>query len=248
MLPSPSLPLVLAASPALAQDASDRTLLAHLLRCRQHQGRHLHAGEGISGPARRACDVKLLPERYSGQVRRGGNPLLVVNYDSGCEPRANDDGGAVVFEQAARQIPFRRLSSRASRVNDCIVRAAGREAGIAGLPHRPYGPGLSRGRRGADGVRARLRQGHQHFEYDFLLRATDSTAAYGANVVTCKKKPPKYFELSKLAAGPRQETVAFDRRLCRCRDDQDRVRQGLSEAEGDVRHAREGRCLCAAGI
>ena len=46
--------------------------------------------------------------------------------------------------------------------------------------------------------------------YDFLLRATTSTGASGANVVTCKKKPPKYFELSKLAAGPRKETVAFD--------------------------------------
>ena len=47
-------------------------------------------------------------------------------------------------------------------------------------------------------------------KYDFLLRAVGSTGAYGSNVVTCKKKPPKYFELSKLAAGPRRETVAFD--------------------------------------
>lgn len=45
---------------------------------------------------------------------------------------------------------------------------------------------------------------------DFLLTAEDSTGAYGANVVTCRKTPPKYFELSKLAAGPRKETVAFD--------------------------------------
>lgn len=39
------------------------------------------------------------------------------------------------------------------------------------------------------------------------------SALLGANVVTCKKKPPKYFELSKLGAGPRKETVAFDATL-----------------------------------
>jgi hypothetical protein len=45
---------------------------------------------------------------------------------------------------------------------------------------------------------------------DFLLTATDSTGAHGSNVVTCKKKPPAWFELTKLAAGPRKETVAFE--------------------------------------
>ena len=47
-------------------------------------------------------------------------------------------------------------------------------------------------------------------KYDFLLRATDSTGATGANVVTCKRKVPAYFELTKIAVGPRKDTVVFD--------------------------------------
>jgi hypothetical protein len=45
---------------------------------------------------------------------------------------------------------------------------------------------------------------------DFLLTATDSTGAHGSNVVTCKKKPPAWFELTKLAVGQRKETVTFE--------------------------------------
>ena len=132
----------------------------------------------------------------------------MVNYESGCESRANDDGGAVVFEQVAGKTSFVGFQPGA-RVNECIVVARSEkqdslvcltghmgqgylEAGIAQmLFERDYGKGIS-------------------IKYDFLLRATDSTGANGANVVTCKKKPPKYFELTKLAAGPRQGTVAFE--------------------------------------
>ena len=45
--------------------------------------------------------------------------------------------------------------------------------------------------------------------FDFLLNATDSTGAHGANTVTCKEGP-KYFGVSKLAAGPRPMTVTVD--------------------------------------
>ena len=45
--------------------------------------------------------------------------------------------------------------------------------------------------------------------FDFLLNATDTTGAYGANTVTCKEGR-QYFSVSKLAAGPRPMTVAVD--------------------------------------
>ena len=51
--------------------------------------------------------------------------------------------------------------------------------------------------------------------------------------MTCKKKPPKYFELSKLAAGPRKETVAFDAIWADADIIKYRLRQGLSQAEGN---------------
>jgi hypothetical protein len=43
-----------------------------------------------------------------------------------------------------------------------------------------------------------------------LLRGEDSTGASGANTVTCKERPLRYFELDKLKAGPRPMTVSVE--------------------------------------
>ena len=43
-----------------------------------------------------------------------------------------------------------------------------------------------------------------------LLRAEESSGAFGANTVTCKARPPRYFELDKLKAGPRPMTVSVE--------------------------------------
>ncbi len=45
---------------------------------------------------------------------------------------------------------------------------------------------------------------------DMLMMSEDSNGAYGSNVVTCNERPPKYFELSKLAKGPRKDTVTVE--------------------------------------
>src|SRR5262249_42404130 len=44
---------------------------------------------------------------------------------------------------------------------------------------------------------------------DLLLTAEDATGAHGTNIVTCKDRF-KYFEVSKLAAGPRPASVIVD--------------------------------------
>src|SRR5262249_10792921 len=46
--------------------------------------------------------------------------------------------------------------------------------------------------------------------FDFLLRAEDSIGAWGANTVTCKARPPKYFEFDKLKVGPRPMAVSLE--------------------------------------
>ncbi len=200
--------LTVVAIPARAQDASDRDLLATFCDAGNIKGDTCAHAKGYPASGKRNCDVKLLKDRFSGKFVASGNPLLVVNYESGCEARANDDGGAVVFELMKGTYSFVGFQPGA-RVNDCVVVPRGErqdslvcltghmgqgylEGGVAQMAFvRDYGTGIG-------------------IKYDFLLRATDATGAYGANVVTCKKKPPKYFELSKLAAGPRKETVAFE--------------------------------------
>jgi hypothetical protein len=201
---------VFAASPAHAQTPADHTLLATFCDAANIKGDTCTHAKGYPASGKRNCDVKLLKDRFSGRFG-AGNPLLVVNYESGCESRANDDGGAVVFELAGGKYGFVGFQPGA-RVNQCIVVPQGErqdslvcltghigqgflEGGVALMNFtRDYGKGIS-------------------IAHDFLLRSTDSTGAYGSNVVTCKKKPPKYFELSKLAAGPRKETVTFDATL-----------------------------------
>ena len=199
----------LLASPTLAQDASDRALLATFCDAGNIKGDTCTRAKGNPASGRKSgCEVKLLGDRFSGRFVAAGNPLLVINYESDCESRANDDGGAVVFELIKDTYSFVGFQP-GTRINECVVVPRGErqdslvclaghmgqghlEAGVAQMSFaRDYGKGIN-------------------IKYDFLLRATDSIGAYGANVVTCKKKPPKYFELTKLAAGPRGETVAFD--------------------------------------
>lgn len=203
-----SVAAILLATPALAQDASDGTLLPTFCDAANIKGDTCAHAKGYPGAGKRGCDVKLLGDRHSGRFAGSGNPLLVVNYESGCESRATDDGGAVVFEQVAGKYSFVGFQP-GSRINDCLTVPRNEredslvclmghmgqgylEGGVALMSFaRDYGKGIS-------------------IKPNFLLRAVDSTGATGANVVTCKKKPPHYFELSKLAAGPRKETVSFD--------------------------------------
>jgi hypothetical protein len=198
----------LAATPALAQDTSDRILLATFCDAGNIKDDTCTHAKGYPASGKRNCEVKLLKDRFTGKFIASSNPLLVVNYDSGCEARANDDGGSAVFELVKGQYSFVGFQP-GMRVNDCLtvprsekqdslVCLTGHmgqgylEGGVAQMLFaRDYGKGIG-------------------IKYDFLLRATDSTGASGSNVVTCKKKPPAFFELSKFGAGPRKETVAFD--------------------------------------
>lgn len=195
-------------APALAQDASNSTLLGTFCDGGNIKGDTCTHAKGYPASGKRNCDVKLLKDRFSGRFIASSNPLLVVNYESDCEARASNDGGSVVFELVKGSYGFVGFQP-GIRVNECVVVPRGEkqdslvcltghmgqgylEGGVAQLLFaRDYGKGVG-------------------IKYDFLLRATDSTGATGANVVTCKRKVSAYFELTKIGAGPRKDTVAFD--------------------------------------
>lgn len=195
-------------APALAQDAANHTLLATFCDAANIKGDTCSHAKGYPASGKRNCSVKLLGDRFAGRFIASSNPLLAVNYESDCEARANDDGGSVVFELVKGSYGFVGFQP-GMRVNECVVVPRGEkqdslvcltghvgqgylEGGVAQMLFaRDYGKGVG-------------------IKYDFLLRAVDSTGATGANFVTCKKKPPAYFELTKIAVGPRPGTVAFD--------------------------------------
>jgi hypothetical protein len=194
-------------SPAVAQDSSDRALLATFCDAGNIHGKTCAHARGYPNAPKRGCDVTLTGDRITGRFIASGNPLLVMLYESGCEAHVNDDGGSVVFEQAGGAWAFRGFApgmqtgncvtvAKDARLDRlvCLTGHMGQgimETGVAlmNFASRPRGIALS---------------------YDFLLRGEDTTGAFGANTITCNARPPKYFELGKPGAGPRPMTVSLD--------------------------------------
>jgi hypothetical protein len=186
---------------------SDRALLSTFCAPADIQGSTCKRARAYPNAPRGGCNVTLNEDRYSGRFLPSGNPLLVVNYESGCEAHATDNGGSVVFEQSGGTYVFRGFAPGA-QVDDCVTRnkddrqdvlvcLTGHmgqgvlESGVAVMQFKPD---------------ASARIG---ITPDLLLNANDGTGAYGTNIVTCKNSF-KFFEVSKLAAGPRPATVIVD--------------------------------------
>lgn len=196
----------LPASPTLAQDAATRSLLAAFCDAADIKGDTCARARGYPDPEKRGCDVKLMPARHVGKFAGGGRTLLVASYSSDCEPHATNFGGAVVYEQAGGKYLFRAFV-RGSQTNDCVVLPKNGQqdilvciTGYMGQGHLESGV--------AQMVFTQDYSRTISIAPDYLMTAEDSSAAYGANVVTCKEPPPKYFGVSRLGAGPRPDTVA----------------------------------------
>ena len=207
--------LLALAGPAFAQaggkaskdktSAADRPLLATFCDAGNIQGSACTNAKRYRSGKR--CDVKLQPDRYSGKFLADGTTLLVVNYESGCEPHATNFGGAVIFERKDETISFRGYQP-GSQANDCIVLARNEKqdrliclTGFLGQGHLESGVAEISFTQDFSKTIA--------VSPNFFVRAEDSTGAYGSNVVDCKETSV-YFGLAKLAPGPRPDTVAVD--------------------------------------
>ena len=193
------------ASAAHADDA-DRALLSTLCDADNIKGSTCTRARNYPNAGDRGCDVKLTADRHSGRFIAAGNPLLVINYESGCEPHATDGGGAVVFEQSEGKTILRGFQP-GSQVNDCVTLKGERQDLLACLTGH-VGQGIREG-----GVAQFVfTEGYSRditVSPDFLMTTEDSIGAYGANVVTCKEGP-KYFEVSDIKAGPRPQTLTVN--------------------------------------
>ena len=197
---------LLLACPAGAQ-TFDRALLSTFCDAANIKGSTCTRARGYPNAGKRRCDVTLTAF-YGGRFIAAGNPLLVVNYDSGCEAHATDDGGSVVFEQIGSRYVFRGFQP-GERVNDCVTTAKDAQQDLMVCLTGHMGQGILE-----SGVAlmnfAVDAGGGIRVSTEMLLRAEDSTGAFGANTVTCKEPPPKYFGVSKIAAGPRPMTVSLE--------------------------------------
>jgi hypothetical protein len=193
-------------TPARAAE-SDRALLSTFCAPADIQGSTCKRAKGYPNADRRGCDVTLQEDRYSGKFLPSGGPLLVVNYESGCEAHATDNGGSVVFEQNGGAYVFKGFAPGA-QVDDCLTPAKDDQQNFL----------ICLGSHMGQGVQASwvaLMQfkpdagGRISLAPEILMTAEDANGAYGSNVVTCTERQ-KYFEVSKLAAGPRPATVIVD--------------------------------------
>lgn len=194
----------LVTSAAAAQDA-DRALLATFCDAANIKGAICMRAKNYPEAGKRNCDVKLSPARYSGKFAGGGRTLLVVSYQSGCEPHAENFGGAVLFEQTGGKPVFSRFLP-GSQTNDCVVLPRGAQRDILVCLTGFMGQGVIEGGV-AQMVFTHEYDGRIKITHDFLMTTEDTTSAWGANVVTCKEPPPKYFGVSKLSAGPGPNAV-----------------------------------------
>jgi hypothetical protein len=207
--------LLALAGPAFAQAGSktsrnttpntDRPLLATFCDAGNIKGSACTNAKGYRGGRR--CDVKLRPDRYSGKFLADGTTLLVVNYESGCEPHATNFGGAVIFEQKDGATSFKGYQP-GFQANDCIVLARNEKqdrliciTGFLGQGHLESGV--------AEMVFTQDFSKAVGVSLNYFVRAEDSTGAYGANVVDCKETSVN-FGFGKLAPGPGRDTVAVD--------------------------------------
>lgn len=196
----------LATMPARAAD-NDRALLSTFCAPADIEGSTCKRARGYPNAPRSGCNVTLNEDRYSGKFLPSGNPLLVVNYESGCEAHATDNGGSVVFEPGGGAYVFRGFVPGA-QVDDCVTRPKDDSHDVLVCLTGHMGQGL------LDSGVALMQfkpdsGGRVSVTPDLLLNAEDGTGAYGTNIVTCKD-PFKFFEVSKLAAGPRPATVIVD--------------------------------------
>ena len=196
--------------PAFAQTKdkapnADRPLLATFCDAADIKGPACSRAKGYRGGKR--CDVKLTPDRTSGKFLADGRTLLVVNYESGCEPHATNFGGAVIFEQKDGATLFRGYQP-GFQANDCIILARNEKqdrliciTGHLGQGHLESGVAeMAFTQDFSKGIDVSL---------NYFVRAEDAVGAYGANVVDCKETSV-YFGLAKLGPGPGRDTVAVD--------------------------------------
>ena len=187
-----------------APDA-DRPLLATFCDAANIRGSACKRAKGYRSGKR--CDVKLQPDRYSGKFLADGSTLLVVNYESGCEPHATNFGGSVIFEQKDDVTIFRGYQP-GFQANDCITLARNEKQDrlICITGHRGQGH-LESGV--AEMVFTQNFSKTIDVSLNYFVRAEDATGAYGSNVVYCKETSV-YFSLAKLGAGPGPDTAAVD--------------------------------------
>ena len=201
---------LLSTAPARAAE-TDRALLSTFCDAANIKGSTCKRAKGYPNAGKRACDVTLTADRYGGKFIASGSPLLVVNYESGCEAHTTDNGGTVGFEQTGGKYAFRSFQP-GTQGSECITLPKDEQQDLLICITGHMGQGILESGVAQmvfkEDVSKRI-----NLSLDVVLSAEDSEGAYGSNVVTCKE-PFKVFDVSKPSVGPRRQYGHCRSNLC----------------------------------
>lgn len=189
-------------------DVGNRELLSAFCASANIKGANCSRAKNYPNGAGRRCNVELTGDRYRGRFIAGGNPLLIANYQSGCEAHVTGDGGVAVFEEIGNRLVFKAFVP-GMQGSECLTVAKDAKEDLLICLTGHMGQGHLETRLARTLFKPRAGNAIA-LDFDFLLQAEDTIGAYEANVVTCKDPPPKYFGLDKLRAGPRPLTVTVE--------------------------------------
>ncbi len=199
-----SLGIVTSAAAAPKSSADKRAILSAI--CEKGQIRKGACRRARGYPEGRGCDIGLTGEGGEGRFLGDDAVYLIAGYTSGCEPHANNWGGALIFSRGDRgKLTFLGYQPGMA-VTDCLVtmRSGGGErlvcqSGWMGQGYESETIGEVALTKGAEGkIAADLQP---------LLSAGRSEDAVGVNAVECDK-PVTFFGFKDVAAGPSPETIA----------------------------------------
>ena len=245
----------LLSSPPTSAANNTHALLSTFCDAANIKGATCKRAKGYPNAGKRGCDVTLRAERYGGKFLGAGNPLFVVFYDSGCEAHATDNGGAVVFEETGGAYALRSFQP-GMQGSECLTLPKSEQQDVLVCLTGHMGQGILEG--GVAQMSFTRDAGKRlaiSMDMDMLLRAEDSTGAYGANTVTCKDDRFKVFDIEKLAAGPRPNTVTVEATFADAATIRTACGKGFAkpaEAVGDLTpgdayvpesHARKGKLI-----
>jgi hypothetical protein len=199
--------IVTSAAPAAAASTSTadkRAILSAI--CEKGQIRKGACRRARGYPEGRRCDIGLTGEGGEGRFLGDEAVYLVAGYTSGCEPHANNWGGALIFSRGAGgKLTFLGYQPGMA-VTDCLVmaRSGGGERLVcqAGWMGQGYASEII-----GEVVLTQGTEGLVAADLQPLLSAGRSEDAVGVNAVECDK-PVTFFSFKEVTPGSAPETIA----------------------------------------
>jgi hypothetical protein len=153
------------------------------------------------------CNVDLNGQVIEGRFLSSSSTTVLAGYGSDCEPRATKFGGTIVFERQNSAYAFKGYQPGLS-IDECVTIAQ------SGVQDRLFCASSSSGQGHVSTSIGEVKfsldfQKDVTTSFDSLIGAEESSAAYGAHAVECKKRFA-WVDVSKPRRGPAPGSILLN--------------------------------------